>query len=270
MPQLARLDKILVDRGLARSREEARSLIEGGSVSVGGIVREKAAAMISQDADVRVETSGPKYVSRGAHKLIRALDVFGASPSGLDCADIGASTGGFTQVLLERGASRVAAVDVGYGQLAWELRTDPRVRAVERMNARYVSVDDIGWLCGFITIDASFISLRVLLPNVEALLAEGGTMIALVKPQFEVGRGRAKKGVVRDPSEHARAMSEVAEFVSEKTRLGVFGATWSPIKGPEGNIEFLFMMSERAGREVPEIDFASLASEAADALARCG
>jgi 23S rRNA (cytidine1920-2'-O)/16S rRNA (cytidine1409-2'-O)-methyltransferase len=256
---LKRLDKILTDRGLAKSREAAKEMIEGGSVEVCGIIRSKAAATFPEDAAVRVANhrDGVEWVSRGAHKLIKGLDEWGVDPSGKACVDIGASTGGFTQALLSRGAAKVAAVDVGYGQLAWVLRADPRVLPLERTNARYLTKADIGWDADLVTVDASFISLRLLLPNLKGLLAPGGRIIALVKPQFEVGKRNVGKGVVRDPAMHAQVLRDLALFSRESLGLSLLGATYSPIRGPEGNIEFLFLLGVCPG-DTPGFDMESI------------
>jgi 23S rRNA (cytidine1920-2'-O)/16S rRNA (cytidine1409-2'-O)-methyltransferase len=217
---------------------------------------------LPEDAGIKVATGGDgfRWVSRGAFKLIKGLDEWGVDPTGMNCVDIGASTGGFTQVLLSRGASRVVAVDVGYGQLAWVLRNDPRVLLLERKNARYLTIGDIGAPAGLITADASFISLRLLLPNMGGLLAEGGRIIALVKPQFEVGRWNVGKGVVRDPLLHEEALNAVASSARD---AGLFleGAVYSPIRGPEGNIEFIFLLSARDESHA-QVDFNSLVREA--------
>ncbi|MDR1943650.1 MAG: TlyA family RNA methyltransferase, partial [Synergistaceae bacterium] len=185
--------------------------------------------------------------------------------SGLDCVDIGASTGGFTQALLARGARRVAAVDVGYGQLAWGLRNDPRVLVLERTNARYLTTEDVGWQADLLTADASFISLRLLLGNLRRLIKDDGRIIALVKPQFEVGRERVGKGVVRDPALHSEVLREIVSFAEGKAGLFVSGAAYSPIRGPEGNIEFILLMSARHDAS-HGIDFDSLVREAHETL----
>lgn len=241
-----RLDKLLVERGLVPSREAAREAIEQGIVRVAGFVQSKPASMVPVEASVSLVCSSMNaddaWVSRGAHKLLKGLDHWNIDPTGWSCIDIGASTGGFTQVLLRRGAARVAAVDVGYGQLAWILRNDPRVQVRERTNARYLSPEDIGWQADLITADASFISLRLLLPVFENLLKDEGLAIALVKPQFEVGRTKIGKGVVRDPVLHVEVLQGLCAFLNEKTRLRLRAATFSPIRGPEGNIEFIFLM----------------------------
>lgn len=261
---LLRLDKLLVERGLAPSRDAAKELITGGAVKVSGFSHDKPASMIPRDASIEVARSddGERWASRGAHKLIKGLDTWGIDPCGKFCTDIGASTGGFTHVLLSRGAARVAAVDVGYGQLAWELRNDERVKVMERTNARHVTPDEIGWLATLLTVDASFISLRLLLPNLQTLTAQGGTIVALVKPQFEAGRGRTSKGVVRDPEQHVEILETVTRFVRDETELELIGATYSPIRGPEGNIEFIFYMKKTNGEASGDIDFRALVNEA--------
>lgn len=266
--RLVRIDRLLADMGLARSRTEARALIESGSVIVDGIVRDKPSSMASAESRVEIkDPDGERWVSRGAHKLIKALDVFEVDPSGRMCVDIGASTGGFTQVLLSRGAKCVAAVDVGYGQLAWELRNDDRVVSIERTNARYVTREEIGFSASLLTVDASFISLSLLLPNLETLVDNGGTIIALVKPQFEAGRGRAPKGVVRGADVHEDVLVSMARFVKERTGLSLLAADFSPIKGPEGNIEFIFCM-RRARGEDAEIDLRAVVESAHAELTR--
>lgn len=251
-----RLDKLLVVRGFASSREEARELVEAGKVRVGGLPCTKPASLVSPDTPVEICDRRERWVSRGAHKLRKALEYWNVDPGGLHCLDIGASTGGFTQVLLRGGAASVTAVDVGYGQLAWELRNDERVVVMERTNARYLRPEDVGRAPDLVTVDASFISIRLLLPAIEALIAPGGLVIALVKPQFEVGRSKIGDGVVKDPSLHLEVLNNVARFIADKTRLVLQGATFSPIRGPEGNIEFLFLL-ESGGevmREAPDFD----------------
>ncbi|MDR3279039.1 MAG: TlyA family RNA methyltransferase [Synergistaceae bacterium] len=261
---LERLDKLLVERGLASSRSEAGELIKRGRVRVLGFAREKPAAMFDPDAAIEVDRDERRWVSRGARKLLKAVELWNVDPKGLDCADIGASTGGFTQVLLEYGASRVASVDVGYGQLAWELRNDPRVKVMERTNARLVSPGDIGWLSAIITVDASFISLRTLIPNIMRLLSPGGVIIALVKPQFEVGRERVGKGVVRDPALHAEVLGTLFGYFHDECGLSLAGVTFSPIRGPEGNIEFIFLLTTNTNAILDRdcFDFAAIVGEA--------
>ncbi len=241
-----RLDKLLVERGFVPSREAAREAIEQGMVRVAGFVQNKPASMVPVEASVELQRSssdtGDAWVSRGAYKLLEGLDTWNIDPTGWSCIDIGASTGGFTQVMLRRGAARVAAIDVGYGQLAWILRNDPRVHVHERTNARYLRQEDIGWCADLVTVDASFISLRLLLPVFENLLRDKGLAIALVKPQFEVGRAKIGKGVVHDPALHLEVLQGLYAFLNEKTNLRLKAATFSPIRGPEGNIEFIFLM----------------------------
>jgi 23S rRNA (cytidine1920-2'-O)/16S rRNA (cytidine1409-2'-O)-methyltransferase len=266
-----RLDKLLVARGFASSRAEAADFIKNGRVKVLGIKREKPSSMFAPEASIEIDRGGhaeKRWVGRGAYKLLRALEEWNIDPGGLDCADIGASTGGFTQVLLDRGAARVAAVDVGYGQLAWELRNDPRVKVMDRVNARYVTAEDIGWRSGIVAVDASFISLRTLLPGIKGLARDDGAIITLVKPQFEVGRARVGKGVIRDPALHAEVMEGLAEFAETGCGLVFRGAAYSPLKGSEGNIEFIFLLT-KAGDELSArrgFDFAALARSAGSHL----
>ena len=239
-----RLDKLLVSRGLAESREQAQRLIMAGLVLVNDRPSTKPGHKIPTDAEIRVKER-PPYVSRGGHKLAAGLDAFGVDPAGWVCADLGASTGGFTDVLLQRGAARVYAVDVGYGQLHWRLRNDPRVVVMERTNARYLqSLPEPVQLA---VIDASFISLRLLLPAAQRVLAPGGQIIALIKPQFEAGRERVGKGgVVRDERVHRQVLREVVAWAAAHD-LGPQGLLPSPIRGPKGNREFLLWM--QPGRE---------------------
>ena len=261
---LTRLDKLLVERSLAQSRDAAKALIESGRVKVSGFVQRKSSSLLSADAAIELERADGEeasWVSRGAYKLLKSLDFWSIDPTGLDCVDIGASTGGFTQVLLSRGAARVAAVDVGYGQLAWTLRNDGRVRVLERTNARFVTCDDTGWSADLITMDASFISLRLLLPNMEKLLKDAGRIIALVKPQFEAGRGKTHRGVVKDRGQHLDILKELELFIRSQTELSLRGATYSPIRGPEGNIEFIFLL-DKLERSLEPLDFGAIVEEA--------
>jgi len=242
-----RLDTLLVDRGLAASRERARALILAGSVRVNGQPAVKAGTAVPVDAEVSVATPDHPYVSRGGLKLAHALDTFAISVADRTALDIGASTGGFTDVLLQRGAARVVALDVGHGQLDWKIRTDPRVEVIERKNARSLTIADLPpGLTPFqiVTIDVSFISLRLILPTVPALVEVGADIIALVKPQFEAGRAEVGKGgIVRDPSVHARVVEEV---VAAADALGLrrAGSTESPIAGMEGNREYLIHLQK--------------------------
>jgi 23S rRNA (cytidine1920-2'-O)/16S rRNA (cytidine1409-2'-O)-methyltransferase len=237
-----RLDTLLVERGLAASRERARALILAGSVRVNGQPAGKAGTAISADAEVTVISPDHPYVGRGGLKLAHALETFGIAVVGRSALDIGASTGGFTDALLQRGAAHVVALDVGHGQLDWKLRNDPRVDVVERVNARTLTPVDLPpdrVPFDIVTIDVSFISLRLILPVVPPLLVDGGDVVALVKPQFEAGRGEiGKGGIVRDAAVQARVFEEVTS-AANALGLGRAGATDSPILGAEGNREFL-------------------------------
>jgi len=231
-----RLDQALVERGLAASRERAQVMVRAGLVRVGGTMTERPDQMVA--ADQAIELTGARdYVSRGGEKLAAALDAFAIDPRGRHCLDVGASTGGFTDVLLQRGAERVIAVDVGYGQLAWKLRQDPRVIVLERVNIR--RLDQLPTSADLAVIDVSFISLRLVLPRVRDLLSPPGDVIALVKPQFEVGKGAVGKGgVVRDPAQHQQVLDAISDFARELGYL-VAGQMPSPIQGAKGNREFL-------------------------------
>ncbi len=235
-PHKMRLDELVLARGLAQSRTQAQRLILAGQVRQADQVLDKAGQLVPADIELRVEVGLP-FVSRGGLKLAAALDAFGIDPAGWVCADIGASTGGFTDCLLQRGAARVYAVDVGYGQLAWSLRQDPRVISIERTNIRHLTV--LPEPVALATVDVSFIGLSLVLPNIVKLLAPGGQIIALIKPQFEVGKGQVGKGgVVRDPKLHTAVVEKV---LVEAPALGLVpaGVTRSPITGPAGNVEFL-------------------------------
>jgi len=237
-----RLDQLLVDRGLAPSRERARALILAGDVTVDGQPAVKAGTAIANTSVVTLRTPDHPWVSRGGLKLVRALEVFGIDPTGMTALDIGASTGGFTDVLLHRGAARVVALDVGHNQMDWKIRTDARVHVIEGANARYLTPDDLPMETrqfGLVTIDVSFISLRHILPVVPPLLAPGGHVIALVKPQFEAGKSDVGKGgIVRDDRIHTRVVDEVVE-AARQVGLSRCGLEPSPITGAEGNREFL-------------------------------
>ena len=235
-PRKVRLDELVLARGLAESRMQAQRLIQAGQVWLGDTVADKPGQLMAEDAPIRAERGLP-YVSRGGLKLAAALDAFGVNPSGWVCADIGASTGGFTDCLLQRGTTRIYAVDVGYGQLAWALRQDPRVVSMERVNIRYLGA--LPEPISLATVDVSFIGLGLVLPNILRLLSPNGQIIALIKPQFEVGKGQVGKGgVVRDPKLHRSA---IARVLAEATAMGLAtaGVVRSPITGPAGNVEFL-------------------------------
>jgi len=234
---LRRLDAELVRRSMARSREHARELIESGIVRVKGTIASKAATQVSDAEAIDVVIMANSYVSRGAHKLIGALDDTGVNPHRLKCLDAGASTGGFTQVLLERGAASVIAVDVGYGQLAWPVRTDPRVTVLERTNVRMIGVDDLAFRPELIVADLSFISLTLVLPALTAVLAPTGQMLLMVKPQFEVGRDFVGNGVVSDPRLRAAAVDTVCQAAAG-LNFGLTAVTASKLPGPSGNVEY--------------------------------
>ena len=233
-----RADQLLVTRGLAPSRPRAQALVLAGKVYLGEARIDKAGAMLAEDAAITIRGEDHAFVSRGGVKLAGALDTFGVDPRGKRCIDLGASTGGFTDCLLQRGAVSVAAVDVGYGQLAHKLRVDPRVLVLERTNARTLEPEQVGGLADLVVIDASFIGLGKLLPAVVRCLAENGELVALVKPQFEVGRQEASrtKGVVRDPEVRARAIAGATKDVSD-VGLEILGTCDSTLEGPKGNRE---------------------------------
>jgi len=236
-----RLDRLLVERGLAASRQRAAALILGGRVTVEGRRAEKAAQQVAPDARLAVLEEDEGYVSRGGLKLAGALDAFSLTVAGLVAMDVGASTGGFTHCLLRRGARRVYAVDVGYGQLAWRLRQDARVVVLERTNVRHLEREQIPEPVDLATIDTSFISLTKVIPRVLEFLSGNGRLLALIKPQFEVGRGLVGKGgVVRQPELHQRVVSELERFCRDQG-LAVEGVVESPLLGPKGNREFFIL-----------------------------
>jgi 23S rRNA (cytidine1920-2'-O)/16S rRNA (cytidine1409-2'-O)-methyltransferase len=240
-----RLDQLLVERDLAPSRARAQSLILAGLVRVEGAVVDKAGKAVAPDAAVEIVAADHPWVSRGGVKLAAALDAFGVSPAGKRCLDVGASTGGFTHVLLERGAAQVVALDVGRGQLDWRLRQDPRVVVKEGVNARYVTREELPGPFGLVTVDISFISLRLVLPALVQLLFEGGDLVVLVKPQFEAGRTQvAKGGVVRDPAVREGAIEGVLAAAGE-LGLECVARIPSPIPGPAGNVEELAHLRQR-------------------------
>jgi 23S rRNA (cytidine1920-2'-O)/16S rRNA (cytidine1409-2'-O)-methyltransferase len=245
-----RLDKLVLERGLAASRERARALIMAGQVVVNDHVADKAGQLVSLDAELRLKGEVLPFVSRGGLKLRKGLDEFGIDVSGLVAIDIGASTGGFTDCLLQRGARRVFAVDVGYGQLAWKLRTDGRVTNMEKTNIRHLEPGQLDEVPDIAVIDASFISLAKVLPHAIRLLSDDGLIVALIKPQFEVGRGEVGKGgVVRDEKKHREVTGSI-RMLAEELGLEVRGETESPILGPKGNREFLICLRKKAGKKV--------------------
>lgn len=234
-----RLDVLLVKRNLAPSREKAKAILMSGIVYVEGQKEDKAGSMFAESASIEVRGSALKYVSRGGLKLEKAIAHFGIRLDGKICMDIGSSTGGFTDCMLQNGAAKVYAVDVGHGQLDWKLRNDPRVVCMERTNIRYVTPDQIDTLAAFASIDVSFISLTKVLEPVKAMLQADGQIVCLIKPQFEAGREKVgKKGVVREKSTHLEVIEAVIEF-AVKQGFEILNLEYSPIKGPEGNIEYL-------------------------------
>lgn len=234
-----RLDVVLVERGLAESRERAKRLIMAGIVYVNNQKSDKAGNTVKSDDVVEVRGETLKYVSRGGLKLEKALKVFNIDLNGMVCADIGASTGGFTDCMLQNGAKRVYSIDVGYGQLDWKLRTDDRVINLERTNFRYVTKEQVQEELDFASVDVSFISLSLILPALRPLLKAGGEAVCLIKPQFEAGRENVgKKGVVREKNVHIGVIEKVISLIKEN-RFSLLGLDFSPVKGPEGNIEYL-------------------------------
>lgn len=246
-----RLDILLVNRGLAPSREKAKAMIMEGNVFVENAREDKAGSMFDTEAAIEIRGNTLKYVSRGGLKLEKAMTQFGIVLDGKICMDIGASTGGFTDCMLQNGAAKVYAVDVGYGQFAWKLRQDARVVCMEKTNIRYVTPEDIADALDFASVDVSFISLTKVLGPAHALLKEHGEMVCLIKPQFEAGREKVgKKGVVRDKDVHEEVIEKVIGFAVEQGFF-VKNLEYSPIKGPEGNIEYLVYLQKEAcgGRE---------------------
>ncbi len=249
MKHKERLDVLLVSLGLAESRAKAQATIMAGEVYVNGQKADKSGIEVDITSNIEVRGSACPYVSRGGLKLEKALKNFGVDPTGYVCSDSGASTGGFTDCLLQQGASKVFAIDVGYGQLAWKIRNDPRVVVMERTNIRYVTPEDLGEPLDLSVIDVSFISLGLVLPVVKTLLKPTGQVLCLIKPQFEAGKDKVgKKGVVRDPAVHEEVLQN---FISLAKSLDftIRNLTFSPVKGPEGNIEFLAHLSMQPGED---------------------
>lgn len=234
-----RLDVLLVEKGLADTRTKAQAVIMSGLVYVDGQKADKPGISYEENAEIEVRSGGCPYVSRGGLKLEKALRDFGVDPTGYVCSDSGASTGGFTDCLLQQGASKVFAIDVGYGQLDWKIRSDPRVVVMERTNVRYVTPEDLGEPLDLSVIDVSFISLRIVLPVIKTFLKPTGQVLCLIKPQFEAGKEKVgKKGVVRDPAIHKEVLDSFV-VLTQQIGFTILGLTFSPVKGPEGNIEFL-------------------------------
>ena len=235
-----RLDVLLVERGLAETRTKAQAVIMSGLVYVAGQKADKPGMSFEENSKIEVRGASCPYVSRGGLKLEKALRDFGVDPTGYVCSDSGASTGGFTDCLLQQGAKKVFAIDVGYGQLDWKIRSDPRVVVMERTNVRYVPPEQLGEPLDLSVVDVSFISLRIVLPVIRTFLKENaGQVLCLIKPQFEAGKEKVgKKGVVRDPAVHKEVLDDFVAL-NKEINFKILGLTFSPVKGPEGNIEFL-------------------------------
>ena len=249
-----RLDVLLVEQGYADSRTKAQAIIMTGTVYVDGQKADKPGVSYEENVSIEVRGAVCPYVSRGGLKLEKALRDFGVDPSGFVCSDSGASTGGFTDCLLQQGAKKVFAIDVGYGQLDWKIRSDPRVVVMERTNVRYVTPEQLGEQLDLSVVDVSFISLRIVLPVIKTFLKETGQVVCLIKPQFEAGKEKVgKKGVVRDPETHKEVLDNFVALTRE-LELAILGLTFSPVKGPEGNIEFLGHLSLACGEaHIPDI-----------------
>lgn len=265
-----RLDMLLVDKGLASSREKAKAIIMSGIVYVNGQKEDKAGSTFDEDAEVEVRGNTLRYVSRGGLKLEKAINEFGVSCEGKTCMDVGASTGGFTDCMLQNGAVKVYAVDVGHGQLDWKLRNDERVVCMEKTNIRYVTPDDIQEPVELSSIDVSFISLSKVLPAVRELLTENGEVVALIKPQFEAGREKVgKKGVVREQSTHVEVIEMCLQYAHDN-HFRILDLTWSPIRGPEGNIEYLYHLSKDENKEEKSFDVKKLVEDSHEAFLHTG
>ena len=254
MSEKKRLDVLLTERGLQESRQRAQAVIMSGEVFVNGQRVDKPGTAVANEAELEVRGHTLRYVSRGGLKLEKAMQTFPITLEGKTCADIGASTGGFTDCMLQNGAEKVYAVDVGYGQLAWKLRSDERVVCLERTNARYLGTEQIPEPLDFASIDVSFISLKLIFPALYPLLREGGEIACLIKPQFEAGREKVgKKGVVRDPAVHLEVLQQFLRHAKENN-FTVLGITYSPIRGSEGNIEYLgFLRKSDEPDTIPEL-----------------
>ena len=266
MKNKKRLDVLLVERGFAETRTKAQAIIMSGLVYVAGQKADKAGMSFDETCDIEVRGAACPYVSRGGLKLEKALRDFGVNPTGYVCSDSGASTGGFTDCLLQQGASKVFAIDVGYGQLDWKIRSDPRVVVMERTNVRYVTREQLGEPLDLSVVDVSFISLRIVLPVIKTFLKEqSGQVLCLIKPQFEAGKEKVgKKGVVRDPAVHKEVLDDFVALTKE-IDFKILGLTFSPVKGPEGNIEFLAHLSLADVVSV-EPDTAAIVSQAHETL----
>lgn len=261
-----RLDVLLVKKGLAESREKAKALIMSGIVYVDNNKEDKAGQTFNEDSLIEVRGNTLRYVSRGGLKLEKAMNCFGVTLEGKIAMDVGASTGGFTDCMLQNGAVKVYSVDVGHGQLAWKLRNDERVVCMEKTNIRYVTPDDVADKIDFASIDVSFISLKKVLPAVYDLLTDVGEVVCLIKPQFEAGREKVgKKGVVREQSVHVEVVDMIVSFAREMGFV-TLDLSYSPIKGPEGNIEYLLYITKDTSREGREFDINALVKESHEKL----
>ncbi len=262
-----RLDRLVTARGMAKSRSHGQRLIMAGLIKVNGHSVFRPSQMVDPQAEITV-ADRPRYVSRGGEKLAAALHRFNVNPAGKRCVDIGASTGGFTDCLLQHGAAQVYTVDVGTGQLDWQLRNDQRVVVREGFNARYLTREDLGVkddaVIDLVSIDVSFISLRIILPAIQKIIAVRGEVLALVKPQFEAGKDFvARGGVIRDPSIHRSVLRELRSFIAQKLHWSLAGAMVSPLRGPAGNVEFFFYLLPIASADIhlPESELENLVGE---------
>jgi 23S rRNA (cytidine1920-2'-O)/16S rRNA (cytidine1409-2'-O)-methyltransferase len=261
MSNKTRIDVLLVEKGLQETRQKAQATIMSGLVFVNQQRVDKPGTAVPNDALIEVRGNALPYVSRGGLKLEKAMKTFGLTLHGKICADIGASTGGFTDCMLQNGATKVYAVDVGYGQLDWKLRSDSRVVCLERTNARYLTAEQIPEPLDFASIDVSFISLKLIFPALVSLLTQDGHIACLIKPQFEAGREKVgKKGVVRDPAVHLEVLEQFMIHAKENS-LTVTGITYSPIRGPEGNIEYLGYLQKNHGENQPEINLSDIVAD---------
>ncbi len=264
MKNKKRLDVLLVEQGYADTRTKAQAIIMSGQVYVNGQKSDKPGTAFEETAQIEVRGVTCPYVSRGGLKLEKALRDFGVDPTGFVCSDSGASTGGFTDCLLQQGAKKVFAIDVGYGQLDWKIRSDPRVVVMERTNVRYVTKEQLGEPLDLSVIDVSFISLRIVLPVIKSFLKPTGQVLCLIKPQFEAGKDKVgKKGVVREPETHKEVLDNFVALAKEQA-FKILGLTFSPVKGPEGNIEFLahLTLDERTGIDPDTADVVAQAHRA--------
>lgn len=245
MTEKQRLDAELVTRGIIQSRERAKAEIMAGKVYVNGQKADKAGELVTSADNIEFRGEALKYVSRGGLKLEKAMELYGFNLNGKICMDVGASTGGFTDCMLQNGATKVYSIDVGYGQLAWSLRQNERVVNLERTNVRYITEEQVPDIVDFVSIDVSFISLGLVIPVLPQFLAENAMMVCLVKPQFEAGKDKVgKHGVVRDPATHIEVLERAVGF-AQKSGFGIVGIEFSPIKGPQGNIEYLMVLTKK-------------------------